>query len=304
MIPVDHLTALKVFRAVAANGGFAAAARQMNLSPAAVSKNVAELEAHLKVRLINRTTRSMSLTEAGEVYRQRLERILDDLEAADAALTSMQQGPSGLLRVSAPLTLALTCLTPAIPAFLQRYPELRLELLLQDGRQDLIAEGIDLALRGSDRVADSGLVARPLLVLEHVLCAAPAYLSQHGQPLRPETLREHECIRFSLSGHADRWTFRKDRECIAVPIAGRYRVSSSLAVRDALLAGFGLSLIPRLYVQAELAEGRLVELLADWKADETAIHAVYPSRQLAGKTRVFLDFLTETMAQGHDSPTL
>ncbi len=240
---MDHLTALKVFRAVAANGGFAAAARQMNLSPAAVSKNVAELEAHLKVRLINRTTRSMSLTEAGEVYRQRLERILDDLEAADAALTSMQQGPSGLLRVSAPLTLALTCLTPAIPAFLQRYPDLRLELLLQDGRQDLIAEGIDLALRGSDRVADSGLVARPLLVLEHVLCAAPAYLSQHGQPLRPEALREHECIRFSLSGHADRWTFRKDRECIAVPIAGRYRVSSSLAVRDALLAGFGLSLI-------------------------------------------------------------
>ncbi|MBF3251633.1 LysR family transcriptional regulator, partial [Pseudomonas aeruginosa] len=146
--------------------------------------------------------------------------------------------------------------------------------------------------------------ARPLLVLDHVLCAAPAYLSQHGQPLRPEALREHECIRFSLSGHADRWTFRKDRECIAVPIAGRYRVSSSLAVRDALLAGFGLSLIPRLYVQAELAEGRLVELLADWKADETAIHAVYPSRQLAGKTRVFLDFLTETMAQGHDSPTL
>lgn len=144
---MDHLTALKVFRAVAANGGFAAAARQMNLSPAAVSKNVAELEAHLKVRLINRTTRSMSLTEAGEVYRQRLERILDDLEAADAALTSMQQGPSGLLRVSAPLTLALTCLTPAIPAFLQRYPDLRLELLLQDGRQDLIAEGIDLALR-------------------------------------------------------------------------------------------------------------------------------------------------------------
>ncbi|WP_031761517.1 substrate binding domain-containing protein, partial [Pseudomonas aeruginosa] len=203
-----------------------------------------------------------------------------------------------------PLPLALTCLTPAIPAFLQRYPDLRLELLLQDGRQDLIAEGIDLALRGSDRVADSGLVARPLLILEHVLCAAPAYLGQHGQPLRPEALREHECIRFSLSGHADRWTFRKERECIAVPIAGRYRVSSSLAVRDALLAGFGLSLIPRLYVQAELAEGRLVELLADWKADETAIHAVYPSRQLAGKTRVFLDFLTETMAQGHDSPTL
>lgn len=195
---MDHLTALKVFRAVAANGGFAAAARQMNLSPAAVSKNVAELEAHLKVRLINRTTRNMSLTEAGEVYRQRLERILDDLEAADAALTSMQQGPSGLLRVNAPLTLALTCLTPAIPAFLQRYPDLRLELLLQDGRQDLIAEGIDLALRGSDRVADSGLVARPLLVLEHVLCAAPAYLGQHGQPLRPEALREHECIRFSL----------------------------------------------------------------------------------------------------------
>ena len=253
---MDHLTALKVFRAVAANGGFAAAARQMNLAGrreqerrrAGSAPQGAPDQSHHPQHEPDR---------AGEVYRQRLERILDDLEAADAALTSMQQGPSGLLRVSAPLTLALTCLTPAIPAFLQRYPDLRLELLLQDGRQDLIAEGIDLALRGSDRVADSGLVARPLLVLEHVLCAAPAYLGQHGQPLRPEALREHECIRFSLSGHADRWTFRKGRECIAVPIAGRYRVSSSLAVRDALLAGFGEP-DPRLYVQAELAEGRLV----------------------------------------------
>ncbi len=301
---MDHLTALKVFRAVAANGGFAAAARQMNLSPAAVSKNVAELEAHLKVRLINRTTRSMSLTEAGEVYRQRLERILDDLEAADAALTSMQQGPSGLLRVSAPLTLALTCLTPAIPAFLQRYPELRLELLLQDGRQDLIAEGIDLALRGSDRVADSGLVARPLLVLEHVLCAAPG-LPQSAWPAAaaggPARTRVHPlqplwpCRPLDLpqGPRVHSGAYRRPLPGVLQPGGARCPARRLRLEPD-----------PTAVRTGGTGRRRLVELLADWKADETAIHAVYPSRQLAGKTRVFLDFLTETMAQGHDSPTL
>ncbi|MDP9601769.1 UNVERIFIED_ORG: DNA-binding transcriptional LysR family regulator [Variovorax paradoxus] len=290
---MDHLTALKVFRTAAATGSFAGAARQMGLSAAAVSKNIAELEAHLKVRLINRTTRQMSLTEAGAAYFERLSRILDELSEADAALAPMGSSPGGVLRVSAPLTFALTLLSPAIPEFMGRYPNLRLELNLQDTRSDIIGEGYDLAIRGSDRLEDSSLVARKLMTMDHVLCGSPAYFAVAGRPAQPEDLKARECVQFTLSGHANKWTFTRGGRSVAVPIDGRYKVSSSIAVRDALLAGFGLSLIPRIYVEAELASGRLEAVLEDWQADETPVYAVYPSRHLAAKTRAFVDFLVE-----------
>ncbi|MNX41654.1 HTH-type transcriptional regulator DmlR [compost metagenome] len=293
---MDHLTALKVFRTTAAAGSFAGAARQLGLSAAAVSKNIAELEAHLKVRLINRTTRSMSLTEAGAAYVERLARILDDLDEADAALAPVGASPGGVLRVSAPLTFALTCISPHIPAFMARHPNLRLELNLQDTRTDLIGEGYDLAIRGSDRLEDSSLVARELMTMTHVLCGAPGYFAAHGRPAAPEDLKAHECVQFTLSGHANKWTFRRAGRSVAVPIDGRYKVSSSIAVRDALLAGFGLSLVPRIYVEQELAAGRLQAALEDWEADRTPVYAVYPSRHLAAKTRAFVDFLLERFA--------
>jgi len=293
---MDHLTALKVFRTTAAAGSFAGAARQLGLSAAAVSKNIAELEAHLKVRLINRTTRSMSLTEAGAAYVERLARILDDLDEADAALAPVGASPGGVLRVSAPLTFALTCISPHISAFMARHPNLRLELNLQDTRIDLIGEGYDLAIRGSDRLEDSSLVARELMTMNHVLCGAPGYFAAHGRPAAPEDLKAHECVQFTLSGHANKWTFRRAGRSVAVPIDGRYKVSSSIAVRDALLAGFGLSLVPRIYVEQELAAGRLEAVLEDWEADRTPVYAVYPSRHLAAKTRAFVDFLLERFA--------
>lgn len=294
---------LQVFVHTSDSGSLSAAARQLEISPAVASAALKRLESELEVRLFARSTRSLRLTPEGDAFLLHARASLRSLEEGRRLLQGGKDQIAGVLQLSAPSDFGRNLLLPWLDEFQARYPQLSLRLLLGDRVTDLYRQPVDVAIRYG-APADSGLVARPLLVLEHVLCAAPAYLGQHGQPLRPEALREHECIRFSLSGHADRWTFRKGRECIAVPIAGRYRVSSSLAVRDALLAGFGLSLIPRLYIQAELAEGRLVELLAGWKADETAIHAVYPSRQLAGKTRVFLDFLTETMAQGHDSPTL
>lgn len=293
---MDHLTALKVFRTTAAAGSFAGAARQLGLSAAAVSKNIAELEAHLKVRLINRTTRSMSLTEAGAAYVERLARILDDLDEADAALAPVGASPGGVLRVSAPLTFALTCISPHIPAFMDRHPNLRLELNLQDTRTDLIGEGYDLAIRGSDRLEDSSLVARELMTMTHVLCGAPSYFATAGRPTAPEDLKAHNCVQFTLSGHANKWTFSRAGRSVAVPIDGRYKVSSSIAVRDAVLAGFGLSLIPRIYVEHELAAGRLEAALDDWEADRTPVYAVYPSRHLAAKTRAFVDFLLARFA--------
>ncbi|MEO0781661.1 MAG: LysR family transcriptional regulator [Pseudomonadota bacterium] len=293
---MDHMTALTVFRTVVELGSFAAASRQLGLSPAAVSKNISELEAHLSTRLINRTTRRMSLTELGTLYFERVVRILDDLKDADGALQATQSQPTGLLRVSAPMTVTLVGLSEVIPKFLEQNPDLSLDLSLDDRWVNLVEEGFDMALRGSDNLEDSSLIARKLTTLDHVLCAAPDYLGRHGAPKAPRDLTGHNCIQFSLSEHATKWTFRNDKQTETVPINGRYKVTSSLAVRDALRAGFGVSLIPRMYVADDLASGRLVTVLSDWSANETPLYAVYPSRQyVVPKVRAFLDFLIEEL---------
>ncbi|MEM0947246.1 MAG: LysR family transcriptional regulator [Pseudomonadota bacterium] len=293
---MDRMTALTVFRTVVELGSFAGASRKLGLSPAAVSKNVSELEAYLSARLINRTTRRMSLTEAGALYFERVTRILDQLGEADATLQAVQDEPTGVLRVSAPMTVTLFGLSRAIPNFLDRYPDLSLDLRLDDRRVNLIEDGFDIAIRGSDNLEDSGLIARKLMTMEHVLCASPSYFQRHGRPKRPSELGQHNCVQFSLSGHANEWSFKKAGRVEKVSIRGRYKVTSSLAVRDALRTGFGLSLIPRMYVADDLASGELVETLADWVPNETTLYAVYPSRRyVLSKVRIFLDFLIDEL---------
>ena len=291
---MDRLTALRVFRQVAELNSFAEAGRRLGLSPAAISKNIAELEAHVGARLINRTTRRMALTEEGRIYLDHVVRGLEALAEADQALRPVTTAPGGTLRVNAPVTVTLTWLSQAIPGFLARYPDLTLDLHLDDRRVDIVREGFDLAIRGSDRLEDSSLIARKLTVMPHVLCAAPSYFRDHGRPETPADLKTLDHIRFSLSGHADRWEFNRDGRTERIAVAARYSVASSLAVRDALRAGFGVSLMPRPYVESDLREGRLVAALEDWSTVETTLYAVYPSRQhVAPKLRVFLDFLVE-----------
>jgi DNA-binding transcriptional LysR family regulator len=291
---VDRFTAFKVYRYVAELNSFAEAGRRLGLSPAAISKNIAELEAHVGARLINRTTRRMALTEEGKTYLEHVVRGLDAFSEADEALCPTKKDPSGTLRISAPMTVTLTKLSAAIPHFLSRYPELSLDLHLDDRRVDLIREGFDLAIRGSDNLEDSRMVARKLAVMPHVLCAAPSYFEANGKPTKPSDLASHTCVRFSLSGHSDQWVFNKDGRTERVPIRARYSVTSSLAVRDALREGFGLSLMPYPYVESDLRDGRLQSALEDWTTVETTLYAVYPSRQhLAPKIRAFVDFLVE-----------
>lgn len=291
---MDRLTALKVFRQVAELGSFAEAGRRLRLSPAAISKNVADLEAHVGARLINRTTRRMALTEEGRLYLEHVTRGLDALAEADQALCPIKTAPSGTLRVSAPMTVTLTRLSQAIPGFLSSYPGLKLDLHLDDRRVDIVREGFDLAIRGSDNLEDSSLIARKLAVMPHVLCAAPSYFEKHGTPETPADLKNLDHIRFSLSGHSDTWDFSRPGVTERIAVAARYSVSSSLAVRDALRAGFGVSLMPRPYVEDDLRDGRLQSALEDWSTVETTLYAVYPSRQhVAPKLRAFLDFLVD-----------
>jgi DNA-binding transcriptional LysR family regulator len=297
---MDRLTALNIFRHVVELGSFAEASRRLNLSPAAISKNVNELESYLGVRLMNRTTRTMSLTESGSFYYGRISHILDDLVDADDVITDLRQVPKGTLRVSAPVSVTLTSLSNQIPTFLDRYPELSLDLHLDDRRVNLIEEGFDMALRGTDKLEDSSLVARKLKVMKHAVCCAPSYLEKYGTPKSPEDLAKHNCIQFLLSDHATEWTFKKDGLSVAIPIDGRYKVGSSLAVRDALRNGFGLSLIPLMYVKEDLKAGHLQTVLDDWTLNESILYAVYPSRRyVVSKVRAFIDFLIDEFDEGN-----
>ena len=291
---MDRYTALQVFRHVAELSSFAEAGRRLGVSSAAVSKNIAELETYVGARLINRTTRRMALTEEGRIYLEHVTRGLDALAEADAALGPIKASPSGTLRVTAPMTVTLTRLSAAIPRFLSQYPDLKLDLHLDDRRVDLVREGFDLAIRGTDNLEDSSLIARKLAIMPHVVCAAPSYFEAHGEPRTPSDLKSLNCIRFSLSGHADTWEFQKGDRIERVPVDARYSVGSSLAIRDALRAGFGVSLIPYPYVEDDLMQGRLQSALGDWRTVETTIYAIYSSRQhLAPKIRAFLGFLIE-----------
>lgn len=295
---MDRLTALNVFRRVVELGSFAAASRDLRLSTAAISKNIGELETHLGVRLLNRTTRRMSMTEAGSLYYDQITRVLDDLEVADGSLAPLQQVPKGVLRISAPVTLTLmTSLSRAMPRFLDRYPNLAVDLRMDDRRVDIVEEGFDVAIRAG-KLEDSSLISRKLMTTPHVVCGAPSYLDRFGTPQEPDDLRRHNCIQFTLSSQPDKWVFERGEHSVQVPIEGRYKVTSSLAVRDALCAGFGLGLIPWIYVRAELESGRLRTVLTDWSAVELSVYAVYPSRRyVVPKVRAFVEFLVEELSR-------
>lgn len=291
---MSRYTALQIFRHVAELNSFAQAGRRLGLSPAAISKNIAELEARLGTRLISRSTRRMALTEEGTLYLRHVVQALDALSEGERALCAIRGGPAGTLRVSAPMTVTLTRLSTALPGFLASYPDLKLDLNLDDRRVDIVREGFDMAIRASDNLEDSSLVARKLAVMPHIVCAAPSYFDAHGTPTTPSDLKTHNCVRFSLSGHADSWRFSQGGRIEHIAITPRYSVTSSLAVRDALREGFGISLIPRPYVEDDLAAGRLLPALEDWQTVDTTLYAVYPSRQhLAPKIQVFLDFLAD-----------
>ncbi len=295
---VDRFTALRVFRSVVEVGSFAEAARQLGLSPAAISKNIAELEAHLGARLLNRTTRRLSSTEAGLQYYESVVRVLDELDEADTALGPLQQRPSGFLRVAAPATLTHIRLSAAMPRFLERYPDLTVDFHADSRRINLIEDGFDLVIRATDSLIDSSLVARRLMMMQQVVCGSSAYFDRAGRPQHPRELEQHSCLSFSLSGHADEWEFSRGSERERVTVTGRYRATSSLAVRDAARAGCGLCLMPLIYIKKDIEEGALETVLGDWTSMQYSVYAVYPTRRyLPAKVRVFLDFVVEELAE-------
>jgi DNA-binding transcriptional LysR family regulator len=294
----DRITSMTVFRAVAELGGFARAARRLRLSNAAVSKHVAILERELGVRLLQRTTRVVSLTAVGRAYLERGGQILDDLAALDAEVRADRDEPRGLIKVSAPNSWGLVSLAPALPALFTRWPALEVELSLTDRFVDLVEEGHDIALRGAIQMPDSSLIAVPIARYARVLVASPAYLRRRGMPRDPADLANHVCFRHARTRERHRWVLSGPGGEESVSVRGPLSVDNSLALRGALLGGLGIALAPSFVVDADLRAGRLRTVLPGWNAEGMVLSAVYPAtRGLSARVRAFLGFIRERFGQ-------
>lgn len=288
---MDRLAAMQAFAAVVEQGGFTAAAEALRQSRAMVSKHVQDLEAHLGARLLNRTTRRVSLTEAGQVFFERTARLLAELEETEAAVGALQATPRGRLRINAALTFGVLHLSPAVAEYMTAYPEVSVELTLNDRFIDLVEEGYDLAIRIA-RLADSNLIARRLAPCRAVICAAPEYLKRHGCPRQPQDLVGHNCLGYSYAQPREEWTFDGPGGPASVRVRGTLESNNGDALRAAALLGLGIIRTPTFIVGAELRNGTLVPLMPEYRMAEIGIYAVYPhSRHLSAKVRSFVDFL-------------
>ena len=292
----QDIARIRAFVQVFDAGGFSAAARQHGRSKALLSKYVTDLEDYLGVRLMNRTTRKLSLTEAGEAYYREVSALLQQLDDLDATISDQTSEPRGLLRVSAPRNFGETTLAPAIFDYLKKYPKVTLDLRLEDRYVDLVDEGIDVALRIST-LADSSLIARKIADMHVVAGASKALLKRVGNPKHPEDLRHLPCIiDVNLQGQSN-WRFIEDGKTVSVPVNGPVRVNSPLAARQAAIAGLGFVMLPSYLADPVVARGELVPVLSEFLPTGQTLQAVYPHRRhLAGKVRALIDHLVEWFA--------
>jgi DNA-binding transcriptional LysR family regulator len=286
-----------VFSKVVQGGSLSAAARELGISPAVVSRTLAAMEARLGVRLINRTTRSLHLTDEGASYYETCSRILAEIEEADAAAAARRVEPQGMLRVALPASFGLNHIAPLIPRFAEHYPKVELALSLSDRSVSLVEEGFDLAIRIAE-LKDSSLAARKLAPNRRVVCASPAYLRQHGEPKSPQDLAMHNCLIATWEqGMAMTWEYKTPvGKRGSVRVTGRYACDNWEVLREWAVAGLGVALKSTWDVRKHLEDGSLVPLMPGYDfSSDVGIYAVYPHRRhLPAKTRVFIDFLAES----------
>jgi len=289
---MDRFEDLRTFVAVVESGSFSRAAERMKVVKSAVSRRVSDLETRLGARLLNRTTRRLSLTETGRAFCERGKRILADMDEAENAVSSQHAALSGTLRVAAPLSFGIAHLAPAFNEFLALHASLDLDLDFNDRQVNVIEEGFDLAIR-IGRLADSSLVARRLAPIHHLVCASPAYLARYGVPRVPEDLTRHVGLRYANVPERRVWRFRAATgEPYSVRVPCRLVTNNGDVLRDAAIAGLGLVVSPTFIVDEAVRAGRLVPLLVDQIWSETAAYALYPpGRQLSARVRALVDFL-------------
>ncbi|AIW16113.1 LysR substrate-binding domain-containing protein [Vibrio tubiashii] len=277
------------FVAVAETQSFTSAAKKLDTSVAQISRKVALLEERLAVKLFNRTTRRVSVTEAGQLYYQQCKHLVEGLELAELAVTQMQSTPKGLLKVTAPVTFGEQNLAPLLHQFLERYPQVDLELMLTNQKLDLIEVGVDVAIR-LGKLQDSSLIAKRLSSRQLYVCASPSYLERYGEPHTLSELNHHQC----LVGSVDYWRFRDSKSEKSIRVSGRIHCNSGYALLDAAKRGLGLVHLPDHYVKEALEAGELVEVLSEYRDEREGIWALYPqNRNLSPKVRLLIDFLAE-----------
>lgn len=295
----ERLDSLVIFVQAAKHLSFSEAARQLGLSPSAVSRAVQRLEARLDTRLLHRTTRSLSLTDDGQRFYDSSRQILSDLDEAELSLSRARSTPSGTLRINLIPSMARMHIVPALPAFAAQYPELKLEISLSDRRIDLIEDGIDAVVRvGSS--PDSNLIMQSLGIARDVVCASPQYLEEHGLPQTPEDLQQHLCINHVIpqTGRVRDWRFQRDGRPFTVEVAGAFTIDHAETATAAAIAGAGILQLYNFVVGDAIATGQLVPLLQDYAPAGVPIAVVYAQkRYLSAKVKVFVEFLQGRMAE-------
>ncbi|MTV36392.1 LysR family transcriptional regulator [Duganella radicis] len=294
---MDRLRALEVFVEVVRRDGFARAAEALDTSPANVTRYISDLESHLQTRLLNRSSRKMSLTSSGEALFVRAKAILDDVAEAEAIVSSAALQPHGVLRINAPLSFGVLHLAPLWARFMRLYPEVQLDVSLIDRVVDIVEEGYDMAVRIS-RAGSSSNVARKLATSRNVLCASPDYLQQNGMPQSPPDLLHHRCIGYSYAATADEWQMLDAAgQPHAVKVSCVMHTNNGDTARAAALGGMGVIWQPTFLVGADLRAGRLQRVLPEYHMPDMEVLAVYPSRRhLSAKVRVMIDFLVRELA--------
>ena len=297
---MDRFAELKAFCLVASNGGFSAAARQLGVATSSVTRLVDALEQRIGAPLLNRSTRSITLTDSGRGYFDHATQILASLDEADDAASGRDAEPAGVLRIAAPVTLAIRYIAPLLPELARRYPKLELDMRLNDALTNMVDEAIDVAIRIGNPEQQPNLIARKLAGHQRHIVASPAYLAAHGAPRTPDELGRHNCLLFAYGASRSTWRLRNSDLATEVEVRGSLHVNNSDMLRQAALGGLGLALLPGWLIQQDLADGKLVAVLTEYQANpgemDVGIYAVYPAnRRGASKIRVFTDMLAESL---------
>ncbi|MDN3987522.1 LysR family transcriptional regulator [Zwartia vadi] len=297
---MDRFDAMRAFVAVVDAGSFVGGADRLQISKAVVSRLVAELEEHLGVRLLHRTTRKLSLTPEGDTYVGRCRNVLLELQEAEDDVTHRSAQARGILRINVPVSYGLSHLAALWPAFMEKHPEVILDITLSDRVVDLVEEGYDLAVR-IGKLESSTLVSRRLSRTRMVLCASPGYIEKYSSPRMPEDLSQHRIFAYSLLSSGDQWLFTSEHDAkrqVSVRIAPVMRTNNGDTCRAAALQDQGIVLQPDFLIGDDIRTGRLVELMPAWRAGELGIHAVYPSRRyLSAKVRLLVDYLADQLSK-------
>lgn len=281
------------FEAVAQTRSFTLAATRLNTSGAQVSRKVASLERRLGVKLFNRTTRSVSLTEAGVLYYAKVSDALSLLSDADNAMSELQKAPTGLIKMTVPVAYGEAFIAPLVNQFLRRYPDVRIDCQFTNDRVDIVEQGIDVAIR-IGALEDSTLVAKKLATRQLYVCGSPDYFLKYPPPSTPFELKNHQC----LIGSQTQWRFRTDKKAIKLTVKGRARYNSGNALRDAALQGIGLVQLPEFYVQKNIASGELLEVLSESRDEREGVWALFPaSKNMALPVRSLVDYLASRLAE-------